>query len=112
MQDGFAKLGRTVGVDATMVSLPFGTNYLPAAYGAVLRHAKGFVTTQVVLVFDHAIDFGDYIAAALDFDPIADFYAQPHDFIHVVKRGSAHCGAADGNRLEHGHGRKLAGAYL
>ena len=55
---------------------------------------------RVVSVLDHAGDFGDDVAAALDFHPVPDFHAQTLDLIHVVERGAADGGAADGDRLQ------------
>ena len=45
-----------------------------------------------------ARDFGYNVAAALDFYPIADFYAKTFDLVDVVQGGAADSGAADGNR--------------
>ncbi len=64
----------------------------------------------MVFVFDHARDFGDHVAAALDFHPVADLHAQALDLVHVVQGGAADRGAADGHRLQRGHRREFSGA--
>ena len=108
MQDGFAQFGGAVGVDAAMIGLAFGADDVASAYRAPFRHVERFVAAGMVFVFDYACDFGDHVAAALDFHPVADLYAQALDFVHVVQGGAADCGTADGNRLERGYRREFS----
>ncbi len=68
------------------------------------------VAARMLLVVHDPRYFGDHIATALDFDPIADLHAQAFDFIHVMKRGAADGSSADGNRLQHRNRREFAGA--
>ncbi len=64
----------------------------------------------MIFVFDDLRDFGDHVAAALDFDPVADFHAEALDVVHVMQGGAADRGAADGDRLQRRHGREFSGA--
>ena len=64
----------------------------------------------MVFVFDHPSDFGDHVAAALDFHPVANLHAQALDFVHVVQSGAADRGSADGNRLQCRDRREFSGA--
>ena len=62
------------------------------------------------LVFQNLHDFGNNIATALHLHPVANAHAQPIDLVHVVQRGSADGGTADGHGLEPCHRRQLTGA--
>src|SRR6266567_5380135 len=64
----------------------------------------------MVFVVQHTRDFGDYVAAALNFHPVANLHSQPLDLVHVVERSAAHCSATDGNRLQRRDRGEFAGA--
>src|SRR5881227_867117 len=67
----------------------------------------------MIFVVNHARHFRNDVAAALDFDPVANLYPQALYLIHVVQRGAADSGAANGYRLELRNRRQLSCApYL
>ena len=65
---------------------------------------------RVFVVFDDLDDFGYDVAAAFNFDVVADEEAEAFDFVGVVQRGAGDRGASDGDRSEDGDGGELAGA--
>src|SRR5579864_1488082 len=97
MQNGFPQLGGTFLIHAAMVSLALSTNDMSATNGTLLRHVKRFVSARMIFIVEHTCDFGDHVAAALDFDPVADLHSQSLDLVHVVKGRAAHGRAADRN---------------
>ncbi len=110
VQDGLPQLRRTVGVDAAVIGFALGADDMAPTHRTSLRHMKSFVTARMVFVFDHPRDFGDDIAAALDFHPVADLHAQALDLVHVVQSGAADGGAADGHGLQGRDRREFPGA--
>src|SRR6476660_4485757 len=93
-----------------MIRLAFGANNMPSAYRASFRHVKELVPARMVLVFDHPIDFGDDVAAALDFYPVANLHSQALDFVHVVESGAADGSSPDGDRFQRRNRREFSGA--
>src|SRR5436309_11895554 len=108
MQNRFSQLGRAFLIHAAMVRFPLDTYDIAAAYRAVLRHHEMACATGMLAVVNYACDLGDDIAPTLDLHPIADLHAQPLDLIHVVERGPAYGGSADGHRLEFRDWRELS----
>ena len=113
MEQGFAELGGTVGVDAAIVHLAFGTDDIALALWTFRWELELLFTARVLGVFDDLDDFGNDVAAALYLDGVADLEAEALDEVCVVKGGAADGGATDEDWGEFGHGRELAGAaYL
>src|SRR6185312_13717199 len=110
MQNGLAQLGRALLVHAAMIGLAFGAHDMSAANWALVRHVKRLMSARVVFVVNHARDFRNDVAAALNFNPVTDLHAQAFNLVHVVQSGATHRGATDGNRLEFRYWRELAGA--
>jgi hypothetical protein len=110
VQNRLAQLGGAVGVNTAMVGFAFGANHVAPAHRASLRHVERFVAAGMVFVFDHTRDLWDHVATAFDFHPIADFYSEAVDLVHVVQGGAADRGATDGNWLQRRHRREFAGS--
>src|SRR5579862_980553 len=108
MANTLAQLGGTVGVDAAVVSFAFGAHHVAAAHRAALGHMEMLAPAWAVV--QHLNNFGDNIAAALHLHPVADAHTQPLNFVHVVQRGAAYGGTADGHGLQPCYRRPLAGA--
>src|SRR5215472_11420940 len=107
VKNGFPQFGRTGRIDTTMIGLALHAHHVAAALGATLRHLEGLVAARVILVVDDFNDFRNYVAAALDQDPISDFDPQALDLILVVQGSTADCGSADRNRLQRSDGGEL-----
>ncbi len=86
-----------------MVCLAFHSYHVAVALRAPLRHVEVLVAARVVFVVDDLDHLGDHVAASLHHYPVADLHAQALDLVHVVQRSPAHGGAANRDRLEHGH---------
>src|SRR5581483_10532044 len=99
MANTLAQLGGTVGVDAAVVSFAFGAHHVAAAHRAALGHMEMLAPAWAVV--QHLNNFGDNIA---------DAHTQPLNFVHVVQRGAAYGGTADGHGLHPCYRRHLAGA--
>src|SRR5580704_13049071 len=110
VQDGLTEFGGAVGVDTPVVSFAFGADDVASADGASFRHVERFVAAGMVFVFDYARDFGNHVAATFHFHPVADFYAEAVDLVHVVEGGATDRGATDGNWPERRYRREFAGA--
>src|SRR5262252_4989152 len=100
MQNGALQLCRAIGIDAAVVGLSGCAHDVAAADRTMFRHLKAFVAPRMILVLDNFDNLGDHIPAAFDLNPVADFYAQALDLVHVVKRGARDSSAANGHRLE------------
>ena len=109
MQNSLAQLSRTVGVHAAMIRFAFAANHLAAAYWTLVRHVKCLMPTRMIFIIQHAINFWDDIAAALDLNPIADLHPQTFNLIHIMQSGATDGGATDRHRLQHCHGSQFAG---
>src|SRR5437667_2255576 len=83
-----------------MIGFTLGPYHMAAADRAALRHLERLAPSRMIFVVENPCDLGNHIAAALDFDPVADLPAEPFDLVHVVQRGAADGGAADRNRLQ------------
>src|SRR5262249_19430090 len=92
-----------------MIGLALHAYHVAAAFRATLRHLEGLVATRMIFVVDDFNDFRDYVAAALDQDPISDFDTQALDLILIVQGSAADCGSADRNRLQSSDGGELSG---
>ena len=99
-----------VDVDAAVVDFAFGADDFAVAVGAVGGEVELLVAAGMLFVLDDLDDLGDDVAAALDFDVVADEEAEALDLVGVVEGGAADGGASDGNGSEPGDGRELAGA--
>src|SRR5438552_18296895 len=108
MEDRLPQLGRTFLIDAAMVSLALGAHHMTAADRAALRHLERLAPARLIFVVENPRDLWNHIAAALNFNPVADLHAEPFDLVHVVQRGTADGGAADGNRLQLRNRREFA----
>ena len=93
-----------------MVCFPFRAHHLAAAHRTLRRHVKRLMPARMVFIFYNPDNLRDHIAAALDFHPIADFHAQPLDFIHVVERRPAHRCSANRHRLQRRNWREFSRA--
>src|SRR5205807_31876 len=109
VQDAFAQLRRTVGVDATMVGLAFHAHYVAVADRTVRGHVKLFVAARVLLAVDDFNDFGNYVATTLHHDPIANHHSQALDFIMVMQSCAGNGRPANLDRLQRGNRSKLSG---
>src|SRR5258708_1565841 len=113
MQDRALQLGGAICIDATMVGFAFRADDIASAHRAVLGHREFPVAARVVLVVDDLDHFRNHVAAALDFHPVADSYAEAIDLVHVVERGAGNGGAANRDGFEPRHWSKLSSsAYL
>ena len=65
--------------------------------------------TRRPLRFDHFHHRWNHFARFLDHDGVADANVFAPDFIFVVQSGPGHAAAADGDRLQVGHGRQNSG---
>ncbi len=83
-----------------MIGFAFGAHYIAAADWAMLGHLERLVTARVLRVLDDLHDFRNHVAAALDFDPVADLDAKLVDEIHVVQGRARDHGATNWHRLE------------
>ena len=106
----FFEAGRTAGVDAAEVDFAFGSDESGLAAGAEIGEAYLFGAAWVGCVFDYAGDLGDYVAAALDGDEVADADAEAGYFVGIVEGGAGDGGASNGNRGEDGDRGELTGA--
>ena len=110
VEEAAGEAGGAGEVDAAVVGFAFGAVDLAVADRAVFGEVEFFVAARVLGVFDDLDDFGDDVAAALDFDVVADEEAEALDLVGVVEGGAGDGGAADGDRRERGDGGELAGA--
>src|SRR5262249_35597867 len=85
MQQPFPQLGRTIGVDAPVVSLTLGAYNHAAALRTMLRKLELAMASWMIFVFDHAHDFRDHITAPLNHHVVADEDAQAVDLILIVE---------------------------
>ena len=72
-----------------MIGLALGAHDVAAADGAMLGHVEHSRAARMVFVFDDLHDFRNDVAAALDFDLVADLHAEFVDEVHVVQCGAA-----------------------
>ena len=107
MQQAFAQLGGTVGVDAAVVHLAFGADYGALTLRTFCRKNKSLLTARMFRIFQNLDDFGNHVAAALDLDPVAELEAEALDEVGVVQRGAADGGAADEDRRQLGDRSEL-----
>ena len=91
-----------------MVGFAFRADDVSGTFGTLCGHAESLCSARMIFVVQHASDFGDHIATTFHFYPVANFYAQAFDEIHIVQSGATHRGAADGDRLQHGRRCKLS----
>jgi len=80
-----------------------------AADGAFVREGKWLCAARPLLQND-AHDLRDHVAGALHHHGVADAHVLAFDLFLVVQGRILHHHAADGEWLELGHGRELAGA--
>src|SRR5690242_17647616 len=109
MQDCFPQLGCAFLINAAMVSLALSTHNVTTADRTLLRHMKQLAPARMLVVVNDPRDFRNHVAAALDFNPIADLHSQAFDLIHVVQSGAADGCPTDRYRLQLGHRREFPG---
>ena len=83
-----------------MIGFTLGPYHMAAADRAALRHLERLPPARMIFVVENPCDLWNHIAAAFNFNPIADLRAEPFDLVHVVQRGAADGGAADRDRLQ------------
>ncbi len=96
VEDGFAQLGRAVGVHAAVVGLALGAHDNTAALGTLLGDWNRFFGLAVRLDINN---FRNDVTAAFYSHGVTDVYSQTVNFIPVVKRGAGHSRPADADRL-------------
>ena len=110
VEQALAQLGGAVDVDAAVVDFAFDADDFAVAFGAMCGKDEVLRSPGVFGVFDDFNDFGDDVAAALNFDPVEKLEAEALDEVGVVEGGAADGGAADEGGGEFGDGGELAGA--